>query len=516
MKWIISVVIGVIGFYFTLKQAEGENISKAVVCFLAAILTGLVTSFIYDAIKPMFMDSGSTYVIETTGSPVTSSYEESAPYETTEEETSPPKTEPHSTEQSSFETMAESTNPPATTEEPTHPSTQASTEAPTQPAVADVTGMSSFQGKIQKKAQEDQYRYTASVSGAYRFDTDLSSGGQVRVEIRGENGVALDYGTNGLTIDLTAGKSYILSIGYRNGPCDYQVSIGVPKEIQDITGASVVSGRITYRGQNDNYRYTAPVSGTYRFDTKVDAAAKVNVQISGENGNSIEDGINVLNIDLEAGKTYLLSVEYNNGPSDYEIHLGVPQPIRDIMENTSVAGSMLYRNQKDRYRYTALTSGTYRFDTVLSSGGQVDVRISGQNGQRIKEVANGLTIELVSGETYILSVEYRNAPCDYVLNIGVPMEPISITEDDFIGGSITYRDQKDRYYYMAPYTGTYIFDTEVSTDANVNVRISGENEKSLKSGIDKLRVDLEEGKLYILSIEYKNGFGEYEVYMELP
>lgn len=102
MKWIISVVIGVIGFYFTLKQAEGENISKAVVCFLAAILTGLVTSFIYDAIKPMFMDSGSTYVIETTGSPVTSSYEESAPYETTEEETSPPKTEPHSTEQSSL------------------------------------------------------------------------------------------------------------------------------------------------------------------------------------------------------------------------------------------------------------------------------------------------------------------------------------------------------------------------------------------------------------------------------
>ena len=119
----------------------------------------------------------------------------------------------------------------------------------------------------------------------------------------------------------------------------------------------------------------------------------------------------MLNIDLEAGKTYLLSVEYNNGPSDYEIHLGVPQPIRDIMENTSVSGSMVYRNQKDRYRYTALTSGTYRFDTVLSSGGQVDVRISGQNGQSIKEVANGLTIELVSGETYILSVEYPATMC---------------------------------------------------------------------------------------------------------
>ncbi len=512
MKWFMIVVIGVIGFYFTLKQAEGENISKAVFCFWATILTGLATNFIYDAIKPMVTDSTSTYVMETTGSPVIDIDEESTPYETTKGEVSPPTTEPHSTEQPSSETIAETTKPPATTEAPT----QASTEAPTQPVAADITGMSSFQGKIQKKAQEDQYKYTASVSGTYRFDTDLSSGGQVRVEISGENGAALKDGTNGLTVDLTAGKTYILSIGYRNGPCDYQISIGVPKEVQDITGASVVPGRITYRGQNDNYRYTAPVSGTYRFDIKVDAAAKVNVQINGENGNSIKDGVNVLNIDLEAGKTYLLSVEYNNGPSDYEIHLGVPQPIRDIMENTSVSGSMVYRNQKDRYRYTALTSGTYRFDTVLSSGGQVDVRISGQNGQSIKEVANGLTIELVSGETYILSVEYRNAPCDYVLNIGVPMEPISITEDDFIGGSITYRDQEDRYYYMAPYAGTYIFDTEVSTDADVNVRISGENEKSLKSGTNRLRVDLEEGKLYILSIEYKNGFGDYEVYMELP
>ena len=209
MKWFMIVVIGVIGFYFTLKQAEGENISKAVFCFWATILTGLATNFIYDAIKPMVTDSTSTYVMETTGSPVIDIDEESTPYETTKGEVSPPTTEPHSTEQPSSETIAETTKPPATTEAPT----QASTEAPTQPVAADITGMSSFQGKIQKKAQEDQYKYTASVSGTYRFDTDLSSGGQVRVEISGENGAALKDGTNGLTVDLTAGKTYILSIG---------------------------------------------------------------------------------------------------------------------------------------------------------------------------------------------------------------------------------------------------------------------------------------------------------------
>ena len=147
MKWIIIVVIGVIGFYFTLKQAEGENISKAVFCFMATILTGLATNFIYDAIKPMVTDSTSTYVMETTGSPVIHIDEESTPYETTKGEVSPPTTEPRSTEQPSSETIEETTKPPATTEAPTHPSTQASTEAPTQPVAADVTGMSSLDRK---------------------------------------------------------------------------------------------------------------------------------------------------------------------------------------------------------------------------------------------------------------------------------------------------------------------------------------------------------------------------------
>ncbi len=96
------------------------------------------------------------------------------------------------------------------------------------------------------------------------------------------------------------------------------------------------------------------------------------------------------------------------------------------------------------------------------------------------------------------------------------MEPEAITENDFIYGSITYRDQKDRYLYIAPYTGIYYFNTEVSNDADVRVRVSGENGKTLNSNTNGVRIEMEEGKLYILSIEYKNGFCEYEVYIELP
>lgn len=303
---------------------------------------------------------------------------------------------------------------------------------------------------------------------------------------------------------------------YTNGPCDYSVNIGTPIEIHNITGSSTVSGSITYCDQKDRYLYTASISGTYRFEIKLDAAAEVRIRISGENGKSIDYGSNALSIDLEAEKTYILSVEYRNGPCDYNLILGVPQAIQDITGISTVSGNMIYQNQKDRYDYTAPISGTYRFDTVLSSGGEVRVRLSGKNGKNIDYNTNGLTIDLTAGETYILSIEYRNAPCEYTLNIGIPMEPEAITENDFIYGSITYRDQKDRYLYIAPYTGIYYFNTEVSNDADVRVRVSGENGKTLNSNTNGVRIEMEEGKLYILSIEYKNGFCEYEVYIELP
>ena len=184
---------------------------------------------------------------------------------------------------------------------------------------------------------------------------------------------------------------------------------------------------------------------------------------------------------------------YTNGPCDYSVNIGTPIEIHNITGSSTVSGSITYCDQKDRYLYTASISGTYRFDTVLSSGGEVRVRLGGKNGKNIDYNTNGLTIDLTAGETYILSIEYRNAPCEYTLNIGIPMEPEAITENDFIYGSITYRDQKDRYLYIAPYTGIYYFNTEVSNDADVRVRVSGENGKTLNSNTNGVRIEMEEG-----------------------
>ncbi|HJB05871.1 MAG TPA: hypothetical protein H9715_08980, partial [Candidatus Merdibacter merdigallinarum] len=134
--------------------------------------------------------------------------------------------------------------------------------------------------------------------------------------------------------------------------------------------------------------------------------------------NSINYGTNGLTIDLEKGETYIISAEYINGTCDYIISIGVPIEMTDISGNTSVSGSIVYQDQKDRYLYTAPISGTYYFSTNLSAGGEVRVRISGENERSLNYGTNGLTAGLEAGKTYILSVEYTNTSCTYTLSIG--------------------------------------------------------------------------------------------------
>ena len=286
--------------------------------------------------------------------------------------------------------------------------------------LTDITGKTSVIGSITKEQEKDEYKYTSKVDGLYHFSTNLSSGGEVRVRISGENGDSLKYDTNALSIDLEAGKTYILSVEYRTGPCDYTVNIGVPIPIIDISGQTSVTGNITYRDQKDKYYYTAPTSGTYRFDTNLSSGGEVRVRISGENDDSLKYDTNALSIDLEAGKTYILSVEYRTGPCDYTVNIGVPIPITDITGQISVTGSITYRDQKDKYYYTAPTSGTYCFGTDLSSGSEVRVRISGENGNSLKYDTNTLSMDLEAGKTYILSIEHRTGLCDYTTFIEFP------------------------------------------------------------------------------------------------
>ena len=323
----------------------------------------------------------------------------------------------------------------------------------------DITGEVSVNGIIEWEGQTKKYKYIPKITGTYRFEADLSTEGDIWIQVSGESEKIIDGGTNAVTINLEAGKKYIIDVKYRNCTCDYTLNIGAPIAINDITGSVSFSGKIEYKDQGNQYLYTTTTSGTYRFDTDLSAGGSVQIRISGENGNFIATSVDSLTIDLQAGKTYLITVEYRNGVCDYTVNIGVPIDIGDITDKDAIAGRITYKQQKDKYRYTAKISGTYRFDTDLSAGGNVRLRVSGEDENSIATDVDGMTVDLEGGKTYIISVEYQSSICDYTVYIGVPIEIRDVTSDIVISGDITYRDQKDKYLYTAQETGKYRFDT---------------------------------------------------------
>jgi len=94
--------------------------------------------------------------------------------------------------------------------------------------IKNITGSTTIKGSIREENQKDKYKFATSLSGTYRFDTDLSTGGKVLVRISGETGSSIKYNTNSLTADLEAGKTYILSIEYKDSPCNYTVFLESP------------------------------------------------------------------------------------------------------------------------------------------------------------------------------------------------------------------------------------------------------------------------------------------------
>lgn len=495
MKFIIFFAILAIGIFFTFLKCREDGYQNVIIGIIASIALSIVSSFIYDGIKTLLSKPDTPTPVTTISDEPEDNYEDGF--------------DSNSNDNESDMEVHDDTPPNNPTESPEPIGHQNYLE--------DISDKISFSGSLVAEDQKDNYKYIPLIDGIYRFDTNLSSGGSVIIRISDENEDSIDYNYDALTINLEAGKTYMLSVEYRNGTCDYTVNIGVPIPMNDISGTSSISGSITYQDQKDKYYYTAPVTGTYRFDTNLSSGGSVIIRISGENDKSIDYNYDALSIDLEEGKKYILSAEYRNGVCDYTITIGVPIPIIDISDNpSSVTGSITYRDQKDKYYYTAPVTGTYRFDTNLSSGGSVIVRISGENGKSIDYNYDALTINLEANKKYILSIEYRNSTCDYIISTGVPIPITDIAGNPSVSGSITYQDQKDRYYYTAPITGTYHFDTNLSSGGSVIVRISGENNKSINYDYDSLSIDLEAGKLYILSIEYRRDTCSYEAFIRTP
>ena len=386
-----------------------------------------------------------------------------------------------------------------------------------------------FSGNLLKEGEVHSYEYIASVSGVYRFDFTINDDQKNYIFIvktsNNKEKANTYYSHKGVNVSLDKGEKYKIIVKQHEGYCSYVVNIGIPKEVQTINTASFL-GSIVYTGQEDRYIYTAPITGTYRFDFISDNTGnnyrfKMYASDKTEKANTYYSK-NGATVNLVQGEQYTIYVEQYSGFLNYTINIGIPNEIQ-VINGNSFSGNLIYIGKIDQYTYIAPITGTYRFDFISDNTG---------NNYRFKMYAsdktekantyyskNGATVDLVQGEQYTIYVEQYSGFLNYTISIGIPNEIQTINGNNF-SGSLLYTDQVDRFMYTAPITGTYRFDfSSDNTNSNYIFRMYAldKSEKAdtyySKNGVT---VNLVEGEMYTIEVVQYSDIGNYIINIGVP
>ena len=70
-------------------------------------------------------------------------------------------------------------------------------------------------------------------------------------------------------VDLVEGVEYKIEVVQSSGMVNYTINIGAPNNVESVVGKTI-SGDFYYIDQENSYKYTAPVSGNYKFILDID------------------------------------------------------------------------------------------------------------------------------------------------------------------------------------------------------------------------------------------------------
>ncbi|MCM1158324.1 MAG: hypothetical protein NC300_05865 [Bacteroidales bacterium] len=239
---------------------------------------------------------------------------------------------------------------------------------------------------------------------------------------------------------------------------------------KETTG--IISGAITYESEHLSYTYTAITTGRYHFDFDYsDINNPFYFSIFDSSGESISESVandDGISADLVEDEIYTICVdEYNGLLDNFSVKINEPTPASTI-EGTSFSDSITYEDQENIKYYQAPVTGIYHFSFDISDVNHpFQFYLSDSRKKILADTTSldGATVKLEKDEIYTITIEEYSGLLDaYTISIGVPQEPVQITEKQF-SGTISYADQIDLFYYTAPRTGTYRFDFDSS---NVN------------------------------------------------
>jgi len=299
------------------------------------------------------------------------------------------------------------------------------------------------------------------------------------------------------------------------------------KSIGDAT-IDRIDGNISTNGQRDVYSFTAPRGGWYRFEMSgLRGGATVRL-MAWDNfeqpiANDTAGNGGGITLDLVQGQTYQIEVRQYSGFSPYRLSIGHQKETINISGLTRLNDSIQYTHQRNVHLFTAPRNGSYRFEMAELRGG-ARVRLIVWDRLDYPTIADdtavngqGITLDLVQGQTYQIEVRQYSGFSPYRLSIGYQKETVIINGPDRINDSIQYTAQRNVYTFTAPTDGRYRFEM-AGLRGGARVRLIAWDRLDYPTIADDTAVNgqgitlnLVRGQTYHIQVWQYSGFSSYSL-----
>jgi hypothetical protein len=400
----------------------------------------------------------------------------------------------------------------------------------------------SCRGEIPQPGEEKSYSFQTAVPGRCRIElSEMQDGVQEELYLYDGQGTRIAYNVycsngKGITADgLNAGETYTVQIAAKGRTAVPEgasclLTVGLQKQTMDISALTQVADSMEYTEQKNLYRLTAPADGTYRLDfSEMMSGTVISIKITNRLGETVaardhcENQSGVTASNLVRGETYDIAVTQRKGFSGYTMRIGRQKETVDISPFTKVEDSIEFKDQKNRYLFTAPRDGRYHFElSGMLSGTGAGLYVLNRLGETVGskgycENGSGVTLKgLKAGETYQVQVIQNQNCSGYTLSIGIQKEPVAVSRGMIVHDSVEYRDQRNVYFYTAPSEGDVRFSLSgIQSGTSVELMVFNELGETLASdgnaqNDDSLTIEnVAEGTVLQVQVRQDNGTGEY-------
>lgn len=366
---------------------------------------------------------------------------------------------------------------------------------------------------------KDEYYFTAPVDGRYGFDiSNIYSGAKIYMKVTDSlNYQHISTYTTHKYADLKAGETYVINLDYYNMETDYKLSVGIPRQVADISYVTAVADSVSYEDQCNAYRFTCTNSGIHYFYlSQTEANTKFLMSLKDNLGYSL---INTYSggkaAELKAGETYYLYIEQYNSLGNYTLNVCHPKNSRDITGYTTIDDSIQYVDQCNTYTFRPAVSGYYGFELnqVNADTKFVMYMYDSYNNKLLSTHNNRKSVYLEANMEYRFVVEYYNGFSGYRLLVGYPKETLGIVEEAIIYDKLTFEDQVNTYLFTA--STAKIAEVNMTVyDKNTNLRIrvlDAYGNNIYRGNNSEGKFECEAGALYTVEVVQNSGLTGYEI-----